>query len=204
MYAGVFKTVNMLGCHDGIPVLDIKGYLQELEIEEMIDLIKSRGGRVKGLYGPDGSKISYYQVNAAYFSALNGIPQKMLLARAIQIFMPGIPEVWYLDLFGGKNDYAAADTIGHKDINRTNLSMAEVESLLKTDLVKKQISLLKFRNTFPAFGFDSNCQTEITRERILQIRWEKEGLIAVFKTDLKDYSYEILYGKKGKSLKVLD
>ncbi len=199
-----FKTVNMLGCHDGIPVLDIKGYLQELEIEEMIDLIKSRGGRVKGLYGPDGSKISYYQVNAAYFSALNGIPQKMLLARAVQIFMPGIPEVWYLDLFGGKNDYAAADTIGHKDINRTNLSMAEVESLLKTDLVKKQISLLKFRNTFPAFGFDSNCQTEITRERILQIRWEKEGSIAVFKTDLKDYSYEILYGKKGKSLKVLD
>ena len=199
-----YKTVNMLGCHDGIPVLDVKGYLQELEIEEMIELIKSRGGRVKDLYGPDGKRISYYQINAAYYSALNEIPQKMLLARAIQIFMPGIPEVWYLDLFGGKNDYTAADTIGHKDINRTNLSISEIEALLNTDLVRKQILLLKFRNTFPAFGFDGNCQTEITRERILQIRWEKEGLIALLKTDLKDYSYEISYGKKGEVLKVLD
>ena len=199
-----FKTVNMLGCHDGIPVLDVKGYLQELEIEEMIELIKKRGGRVKDLYGPDGNKISYYQVNAAYYSALNETPEKMLLARAIQIFMPGIPEVWYLDLFGGRNDYTAAETIGHKDINRTNLSMTEIESLLKTDLVKEQISLLKFRNTFPAFGFGGNCQTEIRKERILQIRWEKEGAIALLKTDLRDFSYEISYGKKGEILKVME
>ncbi len=28
--------------------------------------------------------------------------KKMLLARAIQMFMPGKPQVWYLDLFAGK------------------------------------------------------------------------------------------------------
>ena len=37
---------------------------------------------------------------------------KELLARAIQLFTPGIPQVWYLDLFAGRNDYAAADRGG--------------------------------------------------------------------------------------------
>jgi hypothetical protein len=32
--------------------------------------IMERGGRVKNLYDPSGNKISYYQVNATFFSAL--------------------------------------------------------------------------------------------------------------------------------------
>ncbi len=68
----------------------------------------------------------YYQVNATYFSALGEDEQKLLLARAIQIFMPGIPQVWYLDLFAGTNDHEAMEKAGvggHKEINRTNLSV---------------------------------------------------------------------------------
>ena len=126
----------MLGCHDGIPVLDLggkvvdgvsrEGLLSDEQIEAMIGRILDRGGRVKNLYGPDGKKIAYYQVNATFFSALGEDEMKMRLARAIQLFMPGIPQVWYLDLFAGRNDYEAADrggTGGHKEINRTTLKM---------------------------------------------------------------------------------
>ena len=80
---------------------------------------------------PDGKKIAYYQVNATFFSALGEDERKLLLARAIQMFMPGIPQVWYLDLFAGKNDYAAADnagTAGHKEINRTTLTIDDIEA----------------------------------------------------------------------------
>lgn len=49
-----------------------------------------------------GQKNVYYQVNAAYYSALGESDSKMLLARALQLFMPGKPQVWYLDLFAGK------------------------------------------------------------------------------------------------------
>ena len=75
-----YMTVNMLGCHDGIPLLDIKGLLTEDSIDGMIEVILSRGGLVKNLFGPDGKKISYYQVNATFFSALDederrGIPK---------------------------------------------------------------------------------------------------------------------------------
>ena len=99
-----------------------------------------RGGRVKNLYGPDGKKISYYQVNATFFSALGEDEKKLRLARAIQMFMPGIPQVWYLDLFAGKNDYAAADsgaTAGHKEINRTTLTMNDIEQGLKRPVVQR-------------------------------------------------------------------
>lgn len=63
----------------------------------------------------------------------------MLMARALQMFMPGKPQVWYLDLFAGKNDHEAvkrAGAGGHKEINRTNLSAAQIEELMKTDIVK--------------------------------------------------------------------
>lgn len=109
----------MLGCHDGIPLLDLKGLLPEDDIRSLIDLIVSRGGMVKNLHG---QKNIYYQVNATYYSALGESDSKMLLARAIQMFMPGKPQVWYLDLFAGKNDHEAvrrAGESGHKEINRT-------------------------------------------------------------------------------------
>ena len=61
------KSVNMLGCHDGIPLLDLKGLLPEEDIQVLIDLIVSRGGMVKNLHG---QKNIYYQVNATYYSAL--------------------------------------------------------------------------------------------------------------------------------------
>lgn len=158
------KTVNMLGCHDGIPVLDLKGkditgfsnegLLSNEEIDAVIERILDRGGRVKNLYGPDGKKISYYQINATFFSALGEDEQKLRLARAIQLFMPGIPQIWYLDLFAGKNDYAAADnggTGGHKEINRTALTMDDIEQGLGKPIVQDQLQLIRLRNTSPAF-----------------------------------------------------
>lgn len=42
-------TVNMLGCHDGIPLLDLKGLLPEERIQSLIGTIVARGGMVKDL-----------------------------------------------------------------------------------------------------------------------------------------------------------
>ena len=135
------RTVNMLGCHDGIPLLDLKGLLPEEDIQTMIDTVVGRGGYVKDLHG---AKNVYYQVNATYYSALGESERRMLMARAIQLFMPGKPQIWYLDLFAGKNDYEAmrrAGVGGHKEINRTNLSTEQAAALLKSDVVRQQLDL---------------------------------------------------------------
>lgn len=184
------KVVNMLGCHDGIPMLDLKGMLPESDIEYLIELIVSRGGLIKNLHG---QKNMYYQVNATYFSALGESEQKLLMARAIQLFMPGKPQIWYLDLFAGKNDYAAVEKAGesgHKEINRTNLTIEEVNLALKREVVRKQIEMIRFRNTCKAFEDGAKISIE-EEESVLTILWNNNGVEAKLIVDFenKDYYY---------------
>ena len=196
------QTINMLGSHDGIPVLDLKGKILDgvgrpgLLSDEHIDLavenIIARGGRTKNLYDADGKKIDYYQVNATFFSALGEDERKMLLARAIQMFMPGVPQVWYLDLFVGKNDYAAADqggTASHKEINRTNLSVIDIEERLQLAVVQDQIALLRLRNTSKAF--DGEMEVAQCAPHELQIVWRHPEATATLKADLREHRFTI-------------
>jgi sucrose phosphorylase len=197
-----YKTVNMLGCHDGIPVLDLKGkevngvynkgLLEDAEIEKIMTTIMERGGRVKNLYDPSGNKISYYQINATFFSALGEDEQKLLLARAIQLFMPGIPQVWYLDIFAGKNNYEAADnggSAGHKEINRTTLSMEDVTKGLKTDIVKNQLEIIRLRNTSNAFS--GQVEINDTVDSIIDIKWVNGKTVAHLKANLQTQGFTI-------------
>lgn len=186
-----YKTVNMLGSHDGIPLIDVKGLLDDSTIDDLISIVKSRGGRVKDLFGANGKKISYYQINSTFFSALGENEKKLLLARAIQIFMPGIPDIWYLDLFEGTNDYAAADAIGHKDINRTNLSNKEIEEKLQSPTVIEQLSLIKLRNTHPAFLQGSKLTIEDSQNNIISLKWENGDKKATLTANLLTYDYVI-------------
>lgn len=206
-------TVNMLGCHDGIPVLDLAGLLPDDRIEDLIRLLVDRGGFVKDLHG---NKKMYYQVNTTYYNALGENEQALLLARALQIFMPGKPQVWYLDLFAGSNDYEAvkcAGAGGHKEINRTNFSQKDIESGLEKEVVKKQLEMLKFRKEFPAFGFDAEMEirtkpaaqisdqaenalhfAKIPDEQMynrIYITWKKDGYLARLSADLKAHTYRI-------------
>ena len=203
-----YKTVNMLGCHDGIPVLDLKGkevngvynkgLLEDAEIEKIMTTIMERGGRVKNLYDPSGNKISYYQINATFFSALGEDEQKLLLARAIQMFMPGMPQVWYLDIFAGKNNYEAADnggSAGHKEINRSTLSMQDIEQGLKRDVVQHQLDVIRLRNTSNAFS----GQVEINdiEDAIIDIKWVNGSTIAHLKANLQTKGFTIDHTENG-------
>ena len=207
-------TINMLGCHDGIPVLDLKGkevaglsragLLDDEQIDAVVDRILDRGGRVKNLFGPDGKKISYYQINATYFSALGESEQKLRLARAIQLFMPGIPQVWYLDLFAGKNDYEAADrggTGGHKEINRTTLTREDIEQGLTRSVVLDQLELIRLRNTSPAFQGELDIRD--TEEHLLHFKWTRDSCVAELKADLRGHGFVVTDTDSSSKTRVL-
>lgn len=187
------KVINMLGCHDGIPLLDLKGLIPDSEIDEIIKLIQRRGGFVKNFHHTS-EKGMYYQVNATYYSALGENDKKFLFSRAIQIFMPGKPQIWYLDLFAGRNDYDAvkkADKGGHKEINRTNLSLEQINKALHFDLVRKQLELIKFRNTSKAFDSGSCFKAVLLNRTTIKIEWKNNGNTAMLIADIKDYSFTI-------------
>ncbi|MBT8118550.1 MAG: glycosidase [Gammaproteobacteria bacterium] len=207
------QTINMLGSHDGIPVLDLKGkridgsyrpgLLPDEQIEATIERIIERGGLTKNLYAADGKKIDYYQVNATYFSALGEDEQKLRLARAIQMFMPGVPQVWYLDLFAGKNDYAAAQsghTAGHKEINRTTLNLSDIKEGLKKPVVLDQLELIRLRNTSPAFKGEMKIGD--TDPQRIHITWQHPEATVTLKADLRNHSFTVYHGD-GKNDDVL-
>ena len=200
-------TINMLGCHDGIPVLDLRGkqvdgtyhegLLDDGVIDGIIDRIMDRGGRVKNLYGPDGRKISYYQINATFFSALGEDERKLRLARAIQMFMPGIPQVWYLDLFAGRNDYEAADKggpAGHKEINRTTLMNSDIDQGLSRIVVRDQLELMRLRNKSPAF--QGELEIHDAEDHRLHLSWRKGTCVATLNADLRGYGFSVTHQGK--------
>ena len=187
-------AVNMLGCHDGIPMLDLKGMLEDDQIQNLIDTIVARGGYIKNLHG---QKNMYYQVNATYFSALGEDEKKMLMARAIQLFMPGKPQIWYLDLFGGKNDHEAvkrAGPGGHKEINRTNLSLERIDAELDSQLFRDQVALLRMRNSCGAFHPEADISVSCPNGSQLEIRWCHAGSEASLTANLSDFSFTVQTG----------
>jgi sucrose phosphorylase len=109
------------------------------------------------------------------------------------MFMPGVPEIWYLDLFAGTNDHEAAAEGGHKEINRTNLSMEEIQPRLQMPVVQRQLELLRFRNTFPAFGFDSHLVIDDSDEGKLNLVWTRAEHQASLTADLATFAFEITY-----------
>ena len=190
------QVVNMLGCHDGIPLLDLKGLISEERIQSVIDTVVKRGGYVKDLHG---QKNVYYQVNATYYSALGEDDKRMLFARAIQVFMPGKPQVWYLDLFAGKNDYEAvkrAGAGGHKEINRTNLTVKEMEDGLQSDIVQKQLEILRLRSTFHAFSKDSEFEMKCAGSKIF-MEWKNNNSHAVLEGNLLSCEFNIIAKENG-------
>ena len=108
------------------------------------------------------------------------------------MFVPGIPQVWYLDIFAGKNDYEAADNAGsggHKEINRTTLSHDDIEAGLKKDIVLKQLEIIKIRNTCHAFT--GNVDINTSNKNTLDITWQTQNSQAQLLADLKNLSFTI-------------
>ena len=114
------------------------------------------------------------------------------------MFMPGIPQVWYLDIFAGKNDYGAADkggSGGHKEINRTTLSLHDVEQALKRDIVIDQLAIIRLRNSSQAFL--GKVEIKDTPDGKLDIVWKNQVESAQLKADLKTLTFTINYTQNG-------
>ena len=184
------RPINMLGCHDGIPIRDIRGLLPDV-IDGIIQRTVDRGGLRKWIYGADPQ---VYQLNTTYYSALGCDGQKMLTARAIQLFMPGKPQIWYEDLLAGENDLEALKrdpTLDEREINRRCYTLEAADARLSLPVVKEQLKLLQMRNLHPAFAEDAAIEAEQPDPHSLKITWRCRDACAVLEADLAAADYHI-------------
>lgn len=190
------KQFTTLDTHDGIGVVDVADLMTQEEIDQTKDYLFDRGANVKRIYNTLAyNNLDIYQVNCTYYSALGNNDNAYLLARAIQFFAPGIPQVYYVGLLAGENDIDLLEkTKLGRNINRHYYSMQEVAQEMERPVVKQLFKLMKFRNAFHAF--DGDIEVTVSDEgAILVIRRTSAAgdKIAILTADLRVYHFAIEY-----------
>ncbi len=156
------NAVTVLDTHDGIGVIDVgadqtapgrPGLLGPEQIDELVEGIHAHTrGTSRLATGAAASNLDLYQVNSTFYDALGRDDQRYLAARAIQLFTPGIPQVYYVGVLAGGNDVDLLERTGvGRDINRHHYTHAEITDALQRPVVEAQLGLFRFRNVFPAF-----------------------------------------------------
>ncbi len=150
------RQFTTLDTHDGIGVVDVKDLLPEEEIENTKEDIFRWGANVKKIYNTAAyNNLDIYQINCSYYSALGNDDDAYLLARAVQIFAPGIPQIYYVGLLAGKNDLKLLEeTKEGRNINRHYYTLEEVAQEVERPVVKNLIKLMEFRNSHLSFEGD--------------------------------------------------
>ncbi len=142
-----------------------------------------------------GGKQRRYQLNCTYYSALHENDDAYLLARLVQFFTPGIPQVYYVGLFAGKNDMELMEQTKGADgrnINRHYYTREEIRETVKWPMLQRMYEVMRFRNTYPVFDGDFSVE-EGEETGQITMSWSDGKLAASLKADFRDYSYEISY-----------
>jgi sucrose phosphorylase len=112
-----------------------------------------------------------------------------LLARALQLFVPGIPQVYYVGLLAGANDMGLLARTGvGRDVNRHRYSPEEIGREMTRPVVRAQLWLLRLRAGHPAFqgGFSSR----LGDGRAL-LSWRNGDQEAVLEADVRAGSFSL-------------
>lgn len=189
------KQYTTLDTHDGIGTVDVKDLLTDEEIDNVCARALERGANFKMDYSEKAKdKPIVYQINCTYYSAV-GSDESYLLSRAIQFFSPGIPQVYYVGLLAGENDYELMKrTDFPRNISRHNYTAEEIRQEVQKPVVGELCRLMRFRNEYPAF--DDACIVEETDDHILKLRRISGTYEAVLDANLQNYSFTITYRNK--------
>lgn len=153
-----------------------------------------KGANVKKIYNTEAyNNLDIYQVNTTYYSALGNNDAAYLLARAIQFFAPGVPQVYYVGMMAGENDIELMEkTKNGRDINRHYFSMEEIEEQQKRKVVKELKRLMELRNTESAFALEGEIEVKIPREHSLEITRSYGNESIALKADLQTFDFCIV------------
>ena len=191
------NALTVLDTHDGIGIIDIgsdannriecPGLVPDEDLDLLVEQIHQRsGGQSRQATGVAASNLDIYQVNCSFYDALGRNDQAYLVARAIQFFLPGIPQVYYVGLLAGENDMDLLVRTGvGRDINRQYFDRAEVLERLHQPVVQDLLQLIRLRNTHPAFQGRFELVSDSDTE--LLMRWTQAEHCAELHVNLRSF-----------------
>ena len=198
------NAVTVLDTHDGVGVLDVAadeargrttGLLSDQDIRELVETIHERSrGESRHASGSAATNLDVHQVNCTFYDALGRRDDEYFAARAIQCFLPGIPQVYYVGLLAGGNDMDLLRRTGvGRDINRHYYTDDELRRDLDRPIVRRLLELLKFRNTCRAFSGTFSVSSSAPDRLVL--RWHHDTEWARLEVDLTEMRASITSGE---------
>ncbi len=199
------NTFTVLDTHDGIGVIDVgrdtagsgaPGLLDPGQLAELVETIHvNSGGTSRQATGAAASNVDLYQVNCTFYDALGRDDDRYLLARALQFWAPGIPQVYYVGLIAGTNDMDLLARTGvGRDVNRHRYTPAEIDAGLAKPVVQALCRLIRFRNAHPAFEGDMTSSGSASR---IVMSWAHGSHEAVLDADLAVGSAQVTWTENG-------
>jgi sucrose phosphorylase len=177
------NALTVLDTHDGIGIIDIgadasdrrshRGLVPPAELDALVETIHANSnGQSRQATGAAASNLDLYQVNCTFYDALARDDRAYLIARAVQFFLPGVPQVYYVGLLAGENDMALLERTGvGRDINRHRYSRAEIDAALRRPVVQDLLDLIRLRNQHPAFT--GVFELQASDDDRLAMRWRQ-------------------------------
>jgi len=201
------NALTVLDTHDGIGIIDIgadagdraahPGLVPPQELDALVDRIHNASqGQSRKATGAAASNLDLYQVNCSFFDAMGRDETRYLLARALQFFLPGVPQVYYVGLLAGHNDMELlARTQVGRDINRHFYGDDEIAGECERPVVRRLIELIKLRNRHPAFGGSFQLLDSGADE--LHLRWQQGGDWAALRVNFVSLAHELSHSAEG-------
>lgn len=157
---------NVTATHDGISVNSARGILSEEEIAQLAETTLRHGGKVSQRSGKEGVE-EPYELNITFFDALS-YPEgrepmelairRFLTTQAIALALPGVPGLYFNNLFGLSNNLEGVKATGHdRAINREKPSEHRLEALLadpeskSSQVLRRYSAMVKIRRGEKAF-----------------------------------------------------
>ncbi|SHJ59154.1 sucrose phosphorylase [Pseudozobellia thermophila] len=199
------NVITVLDTHDGIGIVDVAseggkaGLIEDGALGRIVDKIHGNSkGTSRRATGGSASNLDLYQVNCTYFEALGRSEKSYLMARAIQFFVPGVPQVYYVGLFGVGNDMELLEkTNVGRDINRHYFTKREISERVDSEFFDRFRKLMLLRNDHPAF--DGVFEMMETPSYTLHLKWSNSGDWAELFIDLEAMEMRIRFSRKGKA-----
>ena len=176
---------NFLASHDGIGVTPAKGLIPPDDIQALVDLTLSHGGRVSYRSNQDGSQ-SPYELNINYFDALSDPSSeeaqetqvdRFIAAHAIMFSLVGVPGIYFHSLTGSRGwADGILETGRNRTINRQKLELDELKAQLadpaslRSQVFQQLKHLLEVRAFHPAFNPYGRQQVMDIDGRVFAVR----------------------------------
>ncbi|MCB1885960.1 MAG: sucrose phosphorylase [Rhodocyclaceae bacterium] len=166
------QQVTVLDTHDGICIPDVEGILPPAAIEALIANVSERSADpiLRGSAANVHSVGAIYQLTCTFYDALKRDDDAYIAARAIQLFAPGIPQIYYVGLLAGQNDEALMTSTGElRDINRHYYTLDAANIAVAAPVVQRLLALMRLRRNHPAF--EGSFELEYSNDSSVAMGW---------------------------------